>query len=126
MAVNLFLSRTVPVDYFRMNKRTNFTYKKKLIVFSIILFIIKLIILPFIHEIDADGVSRVYLSLQFANNPFIINTGNWPPIFFYIMGVALKVYDNQFVTPVLVNILFSVFLLFPLFIDSLLRVLVSA
>ena len=98
-----------------MNKRTNFTYKKKLIVFSIILFIIKLIILPFIHEIDADGVSRVYLSLQFANNPFIINTGNWPPIFFYIMGVALKVYDNQFVTPVLVNILFSVFLLFPLF-----------
>ena len=98
-----------------MNKRTNFTYKKKLIVFSIILFIIKLIILPFIHEIDADGVSRVYLSLQFANNPFIINTGNWPLIFFYIMGVALKVYDNQFVTPVLVNILFSVFLLFPLF-----------
>lgn len=88
---------------------------KKLIIFSLILFFIKLIVFPYVHEIDADGVSRVYLSLEFANNPFIINSGNWPPVFFYVMGTALKIYDNQFVTPVLVNIIFSILLLFPLF-----------
>jgi len=92
-----------------------YSYLNKLIIFSVFLFIIKLIALPFVQEIDADGVSRVYLSLQFAENPHIIPAGNWPPIFFYIMGGALKLYHNQFVTPVIVNIFFSIFLLFPMF-----------
>lgn len=93
-----------------MNIGINLSYKIKLLIFSLILLIIKLIILPYVHEIDADGVSRVYLSLQFANNPHIINTGNWPPLFFYIMGGALRLYYNQFITPVFVNIIFSILL----------------
>ena len=98
-----------------MINRIKISYFNKLVIFSLVLLIIKLLILPYVHEIDADAISRVYLSLQFADNPHIINAGNWPPIFFYIMGLALKVYNNQFFTPVFVNILFSVFLLFPLF-----------
>ncbi len=105
----------ISISHSKMIKRRNLTYMKKLIIFSSILFIAKLIVLPYVHEIDADAVSRVYLSLEFANNPFIINSGNWPPVFFYIMGTALKIYDNQFVTPVLVNIIFSILILFPLF-----------
>jgi len=91
------------------------TYIKKLFFFSLTLLIIKLIVLPYVHEIDADAISRVYKSLQFEKNPHIIKSGNWPPIFFYIMGGALKIYNNQFFTPVFVNILFSILLLFPLF-----------
>lgn len=98
-----------------MNIRINLSYTKKLIIFSFILFVIKLILLPYVHEIDADGVSRVYLSLLFANSPQIINSGNWPPLFFYIMGGVLSLYNNQFVTPAIVNIIFSVILIFPLF-----------
>lgn len=94
---------------------TKISYFNKLVGFSSILFFVKLILIPFVHEIDADAVSRVYLSLQFAENPSLMGTGNWPPIFFYIMGSALMVYENQFFTPVFINILFSVLLLFPLY-----------
>lgn len=91
------------------------TYLSRLYIFALLLFAAKLLILPFVHQIDADAVSRVYLSLQFAENPHLIQSGNWPPVFFYIMGSALKLCNNQFYTPVVVNIVFSVLLLFPLF-----------
>ncbi len=100
---------------FYMIFRINFSYLGKLWLFAIVLFVAKLIILPYVHQIDADAVSRVYLSLQFAENPHLIQSGNWPPVFFYIMGSALKLCNNQFYTPVFVNIVFSVLLLFPLF-----------
>lgn len=95
--------------------KINMSFKVKLLLFSLVLFIVKLIAFQFVHEIDADAVTRVYLSLDFANNPHIIKQGNWPPIFFYIMGGALKIYKNQFITPVLINIIFSILLLFPLY-----------
>lgn len=98
-----------------LDKINNMSYMKKLIIFSLALFSIKLIILPFVHEIDADAISRTFISLEFANNPHVIKSGNWPPIFFYIMGGALKIYNNQFLTPVIVNITLSIVLLFPLF-----------
>lgn len=91
------------------------TYLTKLGIFSLGLFLIKLLILPFVHEIDADGVTRIYLALQFAHNPQVINSGNWPPIFFYIMGGALRLFNHPHSTPIVVNILFSVLLIFPLF-----------
>ena len=93
----------------------NLSYNKRIVIFSMVLFIIKILIIPYVHEIDADGVSRVYLSLQFANNPQIINTGNWPPIYFYITGGALKLYSNPHITPIVLNIVFSILLIFPLF-----------
>ena len=103
------------IRYIKIFMKIKLSYNKRLVIFSLVLFIIKILIIPYVHEIDADGVSRVYLSLQFANNPQIINTGNWPPIYFYIMGSALKIYSNQHVTPIIVNILFSILLIFPLF-----------
>ncbi len=98
-----------------MKRQIDVSYQKGLVLFSLILFLFKLAVLPYVHEIDADGVTRVILSLQFVNHPHVISSGNWLPLFFYIMGGALKLYSNQFITPVLVNIIFSVLLLFPLF-----------
>lgn len=91
------------------------SYLKKLSFFSVILLAVKLITLPFIHAIDADAVSRTYIALQFASNPHIISTGNWPPVYFYILGGALRIYRNQLITPIIVNIVLSIVLLFPLF-----------
>lgn len=91
------------------------TNNNNLYLFSFLLIALKLSIYPFIHEVDADAISRTYLSLQFANNPHIIETGNWPPLYFYILGAALKLYSNQFFTPVFINIILSSALIFPLF-----------
>lgn len=86
-----------------------------LCIYVFLLLLVKLFLLPIVHPIDADGISRVYASLQWAENPFIIKTGNWPPLHFYLVGTALKVYNNPFYTPLLVNVFLSLFTLFPLY-----------
>ncbi len=96
-------------------KKIAFTYQFKLGVFALTLVILKLALFPLAQEVDADAISRVYISLNFAESPHIIHTGNWPPLFFYMMGGALKIYNDQFFTPVFVNIVLSVLILFPLY-----------
>ena len=100
------------------NKEDFFAIKnpfKKLIIYSILLLAIKLLLLPFIQYVDADGVSRIYMSINWMENPVWINSGNWAPFHFYLMGSALKIYNNQFYTPLIVNIILSIITLFPLF-----------
>lgn len=94
-------------------KQLSFILKTGL--FSAALLLFKLVLMPFVHVTNADAVSRIYLALEFAENPHWITSGNWPPIYFYIMGYALQLYDNQFFTPIFVNIAFSVALVFPMF-----------
>ncbi len=94
------------------SKFTSFQY---LVAYAAFLLTVKLLLLPFTQAIDADGVSRVYLSMELANNFHIIKSGIWPPLFFYIMGEALKIYYSQKYTLLIVNILLSVAALFPLF-----------
>lgn len=86
-----------------------------LLIFSIVLLIIKLSLLSFVHAIDADGITRVLMSRQWAQDSGIIKSGSWLPLYFYLMGIALKVCDNQYYTPLVVNIVLSVLTLFPLY-----------
>ncbi len=108
------------------NSKINLTNKKdklfsikspfrKLLLLSVLLFIIKLLLLPYVHAVDADGVSRIYISQSWLENPEWIKSGNWGPIYFYLMGSALMVYNNPFYTPLIVNIVFSIATLFPLY-----------
>ncbi|PIP54551.1 MAG: hypothetical protein COX07_04730 [Bacteroidetes bacterium CG23_combo_of_CG06-09_8_20_14_all_32_9] len=76
---------------------------------------IKFFLLPFVQTIDADGVSRIYTSINWMENPVWIKSGNWAPIYFYLMGSVLKIFNNQFYTPLIVNIIFSIITLFPLY-----------
>lgn len=83
--------------------------------FAVILFLLKLFLLPWVHVVDADAVTRVYHALDFSGNPHVIKEGNWPPLYFYVMGGALMLVKDPLFTPIVINILFSVALLFPLF-----------
>ena len=77
--------------------------------------VVKLLLLPYVQAVDSDGICRVYASMKMADKFFLFNSDNWPPLFFYLMGAALKIYHNPFYTPLIVNILLSVIMLFPLF-----------
>ncbi|MBI5540482.1 MAG: glycosyltransferase family 39 protein [Bacteroidia bacterium] len=88
---------------------------KRLILFSISLLIVKLCLLPLIHTVDSDGVSRIFISLGWLKNPYWIKGGNWGPFHFYLMGSALKILNNQFYTPLILNIVLSSATLFPLY-----------
>ncbi len=94
------------------NKYTNTQW---LFIFVTFLFILKLSLLPFVHAVDADGITRVLMAKQWTENPSVIKAGNWPPLYFYLMGMALKIYNNQFYAPIVVTIFLSIGTLFPLY-----------
>ena len=94
---------------------SKFTSLQYLVAYAAFLLALKLFLLPYAQAVDADGVTRVYFSMKLANNFFIIKSEMWPPLFFYLMGTALKIYYSQKYTILIVNILFSVGVLFPLY-----------
>ena len=53
-----------------------------LFIFAFFLLIVKLALLPFVHAVDADGITRVLMSRQWATDPGIIKEGSWPPFYF--------------------------------------------
>jgi 4-amino-4-deoxy-L-arabinose transferase-like glycosyltransferase len=102
-----------------INEQSSFLHKLSslqwLLVFAFFLLIVKLVLLPFAHAVDADGITRVLMSRQWAADPGLIKEGSWPPFYFYVMGAALHLCDNQYYTPLVVNVLLSVLSLFPLY-----------
>jgi len=110
----LFFTKNVMTKNLIFNnfKFSNFHW---LIVYSIFLLTVKLLLLPYVQANNSDGICRVYLSLKMADSFFLIKSYNWPPLFFYLMGAALKIYHNPFITPLIVNIMLSIIMLFPLY-----------
>ncbi len=88
---------------------------KKIFIVVGVLFILKLIILPFSQTTHADAVSRVFLSINWANNPEWITHSIWAPFHFYINGIGLIIWDNTILLPKLINIIFSCVTLFPFY-----------
>jgi len=80
-----------------------------------IIFIVKLICLPYAQTVDADAVSRVFISVDWLKNPHWIKTGVWAPFHFYIIGCGLYIWNNPVIMPKLINIIFSSFTLIPFY-----------
>lgn len=83
------------------------------LVFGII--IIKLMILPFAQVVDADAVSRTFLSVAWKDNPVWIVSNVWAPFYFYMNGFFLSIVDSNVYTIPVVNIFFSAFTLIPFY-----------
>lgn len=88
---------------------------RTILTIALLFFGVKLILLPFAQTVDADAVSRIFLSHDWKNNPHWIATSVWAPFHFYLNGAALMIWDNVIYTPKLVNIIFSVGTLFPFY-----------
>jgi len=56
---------------------------------------------------EADAAARVLYSLKWLNDPFIFTSTNWPPLQFYIYGLALMVVPDSLYVPILINIIFG-------------------
>ncbi|NOX48180.1 MAG: hypothetical protein GXO89_14500 [Chlorobi bacterium] len=77
--------------------------------------LVKVVLLPFAQTDDADAVTRIFISIDWMNDPTWIKTAIWAPFHFYLNGVALMVWDNPVFVPKIVNILFSSFTLIPFY-----------
>lgn len=87
----------------------------KLFYLAVLTFIVKLFLFPFAQTLDADAVSRVFLSLDWLDNPRWISASGWGPFHFYLNGVFLSMWSDRVYAPVVLNIFISVLTLLPFY-----------
>jgi len=97
-----------------LNKSINIS-QNKIYWLVILTLLIKLILLPFSQTVNADAVSRIYASVNWAENPAWSSSSVWAPFHFYIHGFALMIWNNTIYTPKILTILFSVLTLIPFY-----------
>lgn len=93
--------------------RDNFL--KQLIYLGFIVFVLKVFALPFVQITDSDAVSRIFSAAEWAANPHLIVKGIWGPIHYYLLGTPLMLWNNAVYCPMLVTIIFSVAIIFPVY-----------
>jgi len=87
----------------------------KVILLSASLLLVKLILLPYAQNTDADAVCRIFNSIEWMRHPTWIMTSVWGPFHYYLIGVGLMVWNNQICSPVLINLILSSITLFPFY-----------
>ncbi len=77
--------------------------------------LIKLLLLPFAQTIDADAVSRTFISMDWLQHPIWITNGVWGPFHFYFTAFILALWHNTIYAPVVLNIILSAITLLPFY-----------
>ncbi|NJM56274.1 MAG: hypothetical protein HC857_00760 [Synechococcales cyanobacterium RU_4_20] len=68
----------------------------------------RLFALPWAETVNGDALSRIHLASAWARSPHWISADIWPPLHTYVTGASLWLLPWPFVTPVVLNILFSI------------------
>ncbi len=88
---------------------------KKVLWLAAAIFLVKLALLPFAQNTDADAVSRVLFSMEWKAHPVWIKQSIWGPFHFYLNGFFLMIVNDPVYVPAFVNALFSCLSLFPFY-----------
>jgi hypothetical protein len=80
-----------------------------------VLFALKLCLLPFTDIVDADAVSRIFIAQRWLDSPHLITEGVWAPFHHYLNAAILFLTNSTITAPVIVQLLFSVATLLPLY-----------
>ena len=78
-------------------------------------FILKLFLLPITQTNDADAISRIFLSIEWMENPIWIKTDVWGPLHYYLNGIFLSIWEDRVIVPKLINLVLSVAYLIPFY-----------
>ncbi len=76
---------------------------------------VRLIAIPFSATNEADAVSRIFRGWRLLSEPELITHGVWGPLHFYLISGAMLICENPVFSPMLLNILFSVTTVVPLY-----------
>lgn len=87
----------------------------KIYLFATVVFVIKCLLLPFVQVTDADAVTRTLITLNWMEDPYVMDTANWAPFHFYLNAGILFFWKNAELAPVFLNILLSSLLLIPFY-----------
>ena len=93
----------------------NLSENQQLALAALLLLVIKLILWPFAEVTDADAVSRIIYSFDWAKSPHWISDTIWPPGHFYVLGIASYISENKILFPILIHVIVSWLAFFPVY-----------
>jgi hypothetical protein len=91
------------------------TEKQQVLAAALVLLVVKLMLWPFVEVTDADAVSRILFSFDWAKNPGWISDTIWPPAHFYVLGIGTFISSNKTLFPILIHIVVSWLAFFPVY-----------
>lgn len=78
-------------------------------------FSVRLILLPWSQTVHADAVSRVFIAVNWLDNPHYISDGYWGPLHHYLNALFIWLFRSWIVGPKMLNILLASLTVFPLY-----------
>ncbi len=91
------------------------TKNKQILILILIIGIIRILLFPFSQIIDADAVTRTFLTQEWMEHPHWIMSGIWLPLHYYINALALWIWNDPSLTPSILNSLLALFMIFPFY-----------
>lgn len=94
----------------------NLTKKDKQVGIAILIgLVIRFLAIPFSMPIEADGVTRIFMAIEWLANPEVISYGVWGPLHTYLIAGSLLVWNDPVYAPVVLNSLLSAAVAIPLY-----------
>lgn len=103
-----------------MFKRTisaiqNNTDHRKIVLLFMLGFALRCICLPFAQVVDADAVSRIFLSRQWLDDPSLIYEGVWLPLHQYWNAVLIAISGSYITFPIIINCVLASLISWPVY-----------
>ena len=99
----------------KVSRPVDFFIRSDVFLMAAVLLLVRLILLNWSDETDADGVSRVFTSWNWAKDPFWFKTSIWAPFHYYLIGTGFLIWKELILVPKIIHLAFSVLLLFPFY-----------
>lgn len=88
---------------------------KKAIIVFIFGLTIRLCAIPFSMTDEADAVTRIFIALEWMQNPHLITFGVWGPFHTYMIAGILTLWNDPVYAPILLNSIISAAIAIPLY-----------
>jgi len=88
---------------------------KKAFLLFLVGILLRLIILPFSSVNDADAVSRIFLAINWLENPILLSSGVWLPLNLYFNAFVIYLFGDHITAPIILNIVIASATAIPLY-----------
>jgi hypothetical protein len=77
--------------------------------------LLRVLALPLVQVVDADAVTRVFVSKKWLLDPNFITEGVWPPLHYYFNAVVIWMTGSHITAPIVAHMLMAAFTAVPIY-----------
>ncbi len=81
--------------------------RRNLWIIAITALAVRLVMLPFSQQIEADAITRIWLAVDWLADPTLILYGRQGPLHLYLLAGSLAVWKSLLWSPIVLHVLFS-------------------